>query len=422
MKSQYGNCLIGQSGGPTAAINATLLGVIEAAIEAKEINHIYGMMHGIEGVLHNEIIDLGAEDPDELAQLKYTPSAILGSCRYKLAAYEKDNSDYASILNTLKNYNIRYFFYIGGNDSMDTCNKISNYLSTANYPCHVIGIPKTIDNDLVGTDHCPGYGSAAKFIATVCMELKLDTQVYRTPTVNIVEIMGRHAGWLTGASALGTVYGGGPDLIYLPERAFDSKQFCNDIKLVVQEKGHCVVAVSEGIHYADGSFIQNIAAADGDGFGHVQLGGLGVYLADLVKKELHYKARGIELSLLQRCSMHCASETDLDESMLVGRSAVAFALDGKTNIMVGLVRTEKNGSYAATTAEVPLSSVANIEKKVPIDWINEAGNGVTQSFIDYALPLIQGEPKRALQQSLPHFTHLNRISAMQSKENDTKQL
>lgn len=417
MKSQFGNCLIGQSGGPTATINATLLGVVEAAIEAKEIKRIYGMIHGIEGVLRNEIIDLSAEDPEELARLKYTPSAILRSCRYKLGDYKIDNTDYADILHTLQNYDIRYFFYIGGNDSMDTCNKISRYLSEVNYPCYVIGIPKTIDNDLVGTDHCPGYGSAAKFIATACMELKLDTQVYRTPTVNIIEIMGRHAGWLAGASALGnTMYGAGPDLVYLPERAFDIEQFYSDIKRIVTKNGCCVVAVSEGIHYANGSFIQDIPTADGDGFGHVQLGGLGVYLADLVKKELHYKARGIELSLLQRCSTHCASETDLNESILAGRAAVALALSGKTNVMVGFVRIEKNGSYAVTTTEIPLNSVANFEKKVPIEWINKAGNGVTQSFIDYALPLIQGEPKRELQQSLPHFTHLRRISVTQSEE------
>ncbi len=413
MNPQCGNCLVGQSGGPTAAINATLLGVIEATMKAKEIDHIYGMMHGIEGVLRNEIIDLGSEDPDELARLKYTPSAILGSCRYKLDDYKKDDSDYVIILNTLKKYNIRYFFYIGGNDSMDTCSKISDYLNAVNYSCSVVGIPKTIDNDLVGTDHCPGYGSAAKFIATTCMELKRDTQVYHTPTVNIIEIMGRHAGWLAGASALGNIYGAGPDLIYLPERAFDIKQFYEDVNRVVKKNGSCVVAVSEGIHYADGSFIQDISTADGDGFGHVQLGGLSVYLADLVKKELHYKARGIELSLLQRCSMHCASETDLNESMLAGRSAVAFALNGETDIMVGFVRAVKNGAYSVTTKEIPLNCVANIEKKVPLDWINEDGNGVAQSFIDYALPLIQGEPQRDLAQSLPCFMHLNKIPAFQ---------
>lgn len=415
MEALLGNCLIGQSGGPTAAINASLLGVIEAAREAKEIAHIYGMMHGIEGVLRHELIDLGAEDPNELAYLKYTPSAILGSCRYKLGDYEKSSSDYTTILNILKDYNIRYFFYIGGNDSMDTCNKIGRYLKSVNYPCHVIGIPKTIDNDLAGTDHCPGYGSAANFIATACMELKQDTQVYRTPTVNIIEIMGRHAGWLAGASALGNIYGAGPDLIYLPERPFDIKQFYGDIRRVVSKNGCCVVAVSEGIHYADGSFIQDITSADGDGFGHVQLGGLGVYLAELVRKELHYKTRGIELSLLQRCGTHCASETDLNESMLAGQSAVASALRGKTNIMIGFVRTATNGSYTVTTNEIPLDSVANVEKKVPINWINEAGNGVTQSFIDYVLPLVQGEPKRDLLQSLPRFAHLRQIPATQSE-------
>ena len=409
METLHGNCLVGQSGGPTAAINATVLGVIEAALASKEIQHVYGMLNGIEGVLHDTLIDLGAEDPAELSRLKYTPSAILGSCRYKLADSTEDADDYARILEVFKAHDIRYFFYIGGNDSMDTCNKVSKYLQNSGYACRVIGIPKTIDNDLVGTDHCPGYGSAAKFIATVCMELKQDTRVYQTPTVNIVEIMGRHAGWLAGAAALGNVLGDGPDLIYLPERNFSLDQFYADITEVVQRQGCCVVAVSEGIHYADGSFINDVSTAAADGFGHVQLGGLGVYLAELVKHKLHYKARGIELSLLQRCGAHCASETDLEESISAGRAAVAAALTGTTDQMIGFVRGVENGEYVCHTAAFPLSAVANEEKTVPTEWINEAGNGVMQAFIDYALPLIQGEPNREMEASLPCFAHLKHI-------------
>jgi ATP-dependent phosphofructokinase / diphosphate-dependent phosphofructokinase len=401
----YGNCLVGQSGGPTAAINAALLGVINAATAASEIKHVYGMLNGIEGVLRDEIIDLDAEDPDELKKLKYTPSSILGSCRYKLDA----DRDYKRISDVLQSHNIRYFFYIGGNDSMDTCNKISKHLTAANYDCRVIGIPKTIDNDLVGTDHCPGYGSAAKFIATACMELKCDTEVYHTPTVNIVEIMGRHAGWLAGAAALGNALGNGPDLVYLPECDFNLEQFYADVQQVIDENGSCLVAVSEGIHYADGSYIQDLATAANDGFGHVQLGGLGVYLAELVKTNLHCKARGIELSLLQRCGSHCASETDLSESISAGTAAVNAALTGKTDIMIGFTRSMEQGLYVCNTCESPLTDVANAEKTVPRAWINEKGNGVTRDFIDYAFPLIQGEPDRDLNLSLPCFAKLKKI-------------
>ena len=409
METLHGNCLVGQSGGPTAAINATVLGVVESALAAKEIDHVYGMLNGIEGVLNDWLIDLGAEDPAELARLKYTPSSILGSCRYKLKDDSKDAADYERILSVFKAHNIRYFFYVGGNDSMDTCNKVSKYLQLVGYTCRVIGIPKTIDNDLMGTDHCPGYGSAAKLIATVCMELKHDTKVYQIPTVNIVEIMGRHAGWLAGAAALGNMLGDGPDLIYLPERDFDLEQFYADIAEVVQRQNSCLVAVSEGIHDADGRFINDVSTAAADGFGHVQLGGLGVYLAELVKNKLHYKARGIELSLLQRCGTHCASETDLNESIAAGNAAVMAALAGSTDQMIGFVRDTENGNYVCHTSEFPLSEAANTEKTVPVEWINQAGNGVTQAFIDYALPLIQGEPAREMNGSLPCFAHLKRI-------------
>lgn len=403
----HGSCIVGQSGGPTSAINASALGVIQAALASDAITRVLGAENGITGILNDRLFDFGLEDPAELELLKYTPSSALGSCRHKLADCAQDSSEYEQILKIFRKYDVRYFFYIGGNDSMDTCNKVSKYLQSVEYPCRVIGVPKTIDNDLVGTDHCPGYGSAAKLIATTCAELRQDTQVYQTPTVNIVEIMGRHAGWLAGASALAGVTGQGPDLVYLPERNFDMDQFLNDVTQVVKNTGHCLVAVSEGIHYADGTYINDVKTAAADGFGHVQLGGLAVYLADIVKHRLGYKARGIELSLLQRCAAHIASQTDLDESYAAGRAAVERAISGESDCMIGFTRRE-GAEYQCGVASVPLTETANAEKKVPDGWINEAGNGVTSEFIDYALPLIQGEVQAPKVNALPRYAQLRK--------------
>ena len=409
MDQLKGACIVGQSGGPTSVINASVLGVVQAAMQSEAITQVFGAVNGISGVLEDRLIDFRTEDPGELEQLRYTPSSALGSCRYKLADPEVDDTDYRRILEVFRKYNVRYFFYNGGNDSMDTCNKVSAYLSKVGYECRVIGVPKTIDNDLVGTDHCPGYGSAAKFIATVCAELRQDSQVYTTPTVNIVEIMGRHAGWLAGAASLASVVGQGPDLIYLPERNFSMEEFLEDVDAVLKKQGFCVVAVSEGIHYADGSFINQVEAAAADGFGHVQLGGLGVYLADVVKKRLGCKARGIELSLLQRCAAHIASQTDIDESYDAGYYALEKAVSGVSGVMIGFERNKNKADYRCEPVAVALDSVANAEKKVPLQWINDRGNQVTQEFIDYALPLIQGETKRQLVSSLPRYAKLKKV-------------
>ena len=408
MEVLRGACVVGQSGGPTSVINASVLGVIQTALASDEITQVLGAENGITGVLNDRLFDLGQEDPRELERLMHTPSSALGSCRHKLADPDEDESEYIRILEIFRKYNVRYFFYNGGNDSMDTCNKVSKYMNRVGYPCRIIGVPKTIDNDLVGTDHCPGYGSAAKFIATVCAELRQDTQVYQQPTVNIVEIMGRHAGWLAGAAALAGVVGQGPDLVYLPERNFSMESFLEDVRRTVQNHSNCVVAVSEGIHYADGTYINEVKTAAADGFGHVQLGGLGVQLAEEVKTKLGYKARGIELSLLQRCAAHIASQTDIDEAYAAGRAAVEIALTGGTDKMVGFAR-EAGAAYHCTPVAVNLSDVANAEKKVPLAWINEAGNGVTQQFIDYALPLIQGEPQTEKVSSLPRYAKLKKV-------------
>ena len=410
MSQLKGACIIGQSGGPTAVINASALGVIRTALDTDCITKVYGAAHGIKGVLDDKLYVMDEEDAEELELLKYTPSSALGSCRYKLADPEKDDSDYQRILEIFKKYDVRYFFYNGGNDSMDTCNKISKYMQKAGYECRIMGVPKTIDNDLNGTDHCPGFASAAKFIATTCMEVHRDAHVYDTGMVTVIEIMGRHAGWLAGSAALATWAGFGPDLVYLPEVDFDMSKFISDVKEIYSKTGKCMVAVSEGIHYSDGSFVSEAKTSATDGFGHAQLGGLAVMLADVIKKETGAKVRGIELSLLQRCGSHVASKTDIDEAYLAGKSAVEAAVSGYTDKMVAF-QCSRDSGYKCEIALQPLDIVANFEKKVPREWINAAGNHVEQPFIDYVLPLIQGEPGNPKEYALPRFAKLKKVLA-----------
>ncbi len=406
-----GACIFGQSGGPTAVINASAYGVISAALEAGEITKVYGAAHGIKGVLEDKLYVMDEEDPEELRLLLHTPSSELGSCRYKIADPETDDTDYKRILEIFKKYNVRYFFYNGGNDSMDTCNKISRYMESVGYKCHVMGVPKTIDNDLYGTDHCPGFASAAKYIATSCMEINKDARVYDNGMITVVEIMGRHAGWLAASAALATEYGSGPDLIYLPERDFDMDKFLADVDALYKKNGKVFIAVSEGIHYADGTFVSEAKTSATDGFGHVQLGGLATTLAEVIKKHTGAKVRGIELSLLQRCGAHLASATDVDEAYNAGREAVVQAVSGVTGKMVAFEREYIDGAYHCKMVLLPLSAVANYEKKVPQEWINDAGNGLKKEFIDYVLPLIQGEPKLPLVDSLPRYAHLKKVLA-----------
>ena len=411
MSELKGACVIGQSGGPTSVINSSVLGALEAALDNPSITRVFGMAHGIKGLLNDDLYDIDKEDRDELALLRYTPSSALGSCRYKLADPDVDDTDYKRILEIFKKYDIRYFFYNGGNDSMDTCNKVSKYMMKSGYECRVMGIPKTIDNDLFGTDHCPGFASAAKYIATSCMEVYQDARVYDTGMVCIMEIMGRHAGWLAGAAALATAYGAGPDLVYLPEVDFDMDKFLADVDRIYKEKGNCMVAVSEGIHYADGTFVSEAKTSATDGFGHAQLGGLAAHLASVVKEKTGAKVRGIELSLLQRCGAHLASETDIEESVMSGKAAVENAVAGITDKMVGFQCTRDNGKYVCKTELLNLTDVANTEKKVPLEWINKEHNGVEQPFIDYVLPLIQGEPNLPKVDSLPRFAKLKKVLA-----------
>ena len=406
-----GSCIFGQSGGPTCVINASAYGVIKTALEAEEITKVYGASHGIVGVLNDELFVMDEEDPEELRYLLHTPSSELGSCRYKMKDPEVDDTDYKRILEIFKKYNVRYFFYNGGNDSMDTCNKISRYMKSVGYECRVMGVPKTIDNDLFGTDHCPGFASAAKYIATSCMEINKDARVYDNKMIVIVEIMGRHAGWLAASAALATAYGSGPDLIYLPECDFDMDRFLADVDELYRKNGKVFVAVSEGIHYADGSFVSEAKTSATDGFGHAQLGGLAAMLAEIVKNHTGAKVRGIEFSLLQRCGAHVASATDVEEAFTAGKVAVEKAVAGETGYMVAFEREMEDGKYSCNYSLLPLESVANYEKKVPLEWINDAHNGLKEEFISYVLPLIQGEANVPKVDSLPRYAKLKKVLA-----------
>lgn len=413
MKNLVGAMIFGQSGGPSSVINSSAAGVfIEALKHPEQITAVYGAAHGIKGILDEDFYDIGQEDVKELELLKNTPSSALGSVRYKLKPVEVDETDYKRILEVFKKYNIRYFFYNGGNDSMDTCNKISKYLQQANYDCNVIGVPKTIDNDLFGTDHCPGYGSAAKYIATSIMELKLDATVYNTGMVCILEVMGRNAGWLTAAAQIATYKGLGADLIYLPETPFDIDEFVQSVKEVCAKNNNkCMVVVSEGIKTKEGKYVGEFVASSTDLFGHAQLGGVGQMLADIVKKETGIKVRPIEFSLLQRCAAHLASKTDVEEAFASGAYAVKAAISGITDKMVVLQRDENSAEYKCEPALMDVELAANTEKKIPESWILPAGKGLTDEYVKYALPLIQGDCKAPLEDGLPRFARLKKVQA-----------
>ncbi len=413
MKNLVGACIFGQSGGPTSVINASGAGVFTEALKQKNITAVYGAAHGIKGILEENFYDMSKEDPRELELLKNTPSSALGSVRYKLKAVEADETDYIRLLEVFKKYNIRYFFYNGGNDSMDTCNKVSKYLLSKGYECNIIGVPKTIDNDLFGTDHCPGYGSAAKYVATTLMELSLDAKVYDKGQITIVEIMGRNAGWLTAASALAAYKGLGPDLIYLPELAFDIDKFINDVKTVIDNKqGKCIVCLSEGIKTKEGLYVAEAiaqSAAQKDSFGHTQLGGVAACLADLLKEKFGTKVRAIEFSLMQRCAAHLASKTDVEEAFMAGAMAVRCAVEGETDKMV-IFERQSGKDYKIEYKLMPIEHAANAEKTVPLDWITNNGTALTQDFINYALPLIQGDTKAPNEEGLPRMAKLRKVS------------
>ena len=405
-----GALIIGQSGGPSSVINSSAYGCIRTALDADCITKVYGAYHGIKGVLNDELLCMDEEDRAELDRLPYTPSSALGSCRYKIKDPDEDDTDYKRILEIFKKYDVRYFCYNGGNDSMDTCNKISKYMKKVGYECRVMGIPKTIDNDLFGTDHCPGYASAAKYIATSIMEVSRDAHVYDTGMITIIECMGRHAGWLTAAAALANEAEPCCDFIYLPEVDFDMDKFVADVSKRYEEKKNCIVAVSEGVHYADGRFVSEAKTAATDGFGHAQLGGLAHRLAGIVSAATGAKVRGIELSLLQRCAAHCASATDIEEAFQCGKVAVESALRGETGKMVGMV-CKRDGGYSVSYELFDLRRVANAEKKIPLEWITSDNAYVTDAFIDYCTPLLEGQTALGYEDGLPRFARLKKVFA-----------
>ena len=411
MKGLKGALMFAQSGGPTSVINASAAGVFIEGLNSSMITEVYGAAHGIRGILNEEFYDISKEDIKELELLKYTPSSALGSVRYKLKDASVDETDYKRLLEVFKKYNVRYFFYNGGNDSMDTCNKISKYMAKSGYEMNVIGVPKTIDNDLYGTDHCPGFASAAKYIATSIMEINLDAKVYDTPMICVIEVMGRNAGWLTASAKLANEKGLGADLIYLPEIAFDVNKFVADVKNVMAKNNNkCIAVVSEGIKNADGVLVCEALGQAGarDSFGHAQLGGVAQTLANIVKAETGSKVRAIELSLMQRCASHCASKTDIEETFGAGKEAVKAAVNGETDKMVCYARKDGD-KYECEYKLLPLELAANTEKTVPLEWITDNGTNISNEFIEYALPLIQGETDLPKEDGLPRFARLKKV-------------
>ncbi len=396
------NIAVAQSGGPTVAINASLVGVFKGALKVTKLTTVYGSLNGIEGIISQNLVNLNEliKNDDDLELAKLTPSTILGSCRYKLPDMEKSPETYENILECFKKYNIGAFFYIGGNDSMDTVNKLSKYVKENGSDIKIIGVPKTIDNDLCCTDHTPGFGSAAKYLATTLQEIARDSAVYDLKSVVIVEIMGRHAGWLTASS--GVLHANGetaPHLIYLPEGEFSAEKFLNDVKAQLEIRNSVIIAVSEGIKLDDASY----RSGKVDNFGHEYLSGIGKLLENLVTDKIGCKVRSIELNVMQRCSSHLASKTDIDESVLIGETAVNAALSGKTGIMMTFERVSNN-PYKVEIGEADASLVANNEKIFPKEWICANSTNITNDAIQYFLPLVNGEVKIKTKNGLPvHF-------------------
>lgn len=406
MEEKY-NIVVGQSGGPTTVINASLYGVIQEAISARDkIDKIYGMINGIEGFINGNFMDIEKEmTKEEIELLKSTPSSYLGSCRYKLPDSMED-SMYRQIFEKFSKMNIRYFIYIGGNDSMDTVSKLSIYAKRTNSPVKIIGVPKTIDNDLVLTDHSPGFGSAAKYVATTVRDIVMDASVYDMQSVTIVELMGRHAGWITASSILARKYDGdNPYLIYLPEMAFDVEAFINKISELLETKTNIVVCVSEGIKDKDGTFICEYSGCAGvDTFGHKMLTGCGKYLENVIKEHLSVKVRSIELNVNQRCKAALASKTDVDEAVMAGKYGVKSLLAGETGCMVSFERIPGE-NYSVECRLVDCAQVCNQEKVVPREWISDNGTDVLKEFIEYAKPLIAGENEQIIIDGLPVYVY-----------------
>ncbi len=402
--SMKGNGVVAQSGGPTAVINNSLCGVIQEWLSNNFEGTLLGAIHGIRGVLEDSFIDLSRQKKENIEGLKFTPGTALGSCRYKLR-----EEDYRKLLRVFKEKGVRYFFYIGGNDSMDTANRVHQLALEDNYEMTVVGIPKTIDNDLPCTDHCPGYGSAAKFLAATVLETGIDLKgVLNNNRIKLMEVMGRNAGWLAASTALARrTEEDAPHLIYLPEVPFSKERFLHDVQETYQKLGFAYIVVSEGIVDESGRYI--FSSSGKDSFGHSELGGLAGVLKELIESRVGTKVRCNVLGTAQRAAMHFASRTDAEEAYMVGKEAVRLASRGTSGIMVAFVRDESAG-YTCFPANVELSKVANVEKKVPLEWINAEHNFVTEEFIRYARPLIRGEVDVPTRDGLPDYRELEKYS------------
>lgn len=412
-QSPKGVALVAQSGGPTAVINASACGVIQEAVRQSVISGILGANRGILGALEEDLFDLTAEDPETISGLLSTPSAAIGSCRYKLGSLNSDRAKYERLLAVFQAHNIRYFFYIGGNDSMDTADKVHQLAQEAGYELRVVGIPKTIDNDLPCTDHCPGFGSVAKFMATATLEAGRDTEaMYTFDAVTLIEAMGRNTGWIAAACGLARRdERDAPQLVYVPEIPFDSDRFLGDVEDVLRRLGGACVVVSEGLKDASGEYLRAETGSFGaDRFGHRQLGGVAEYLKELIETRLKVKARFNKLGTCQRNAIHFASQTDSQEAYLCGQEAVRQAVAGRSGVMITLERISHK-PYECCTGTVPLSQVANKVKFLPREYMNAAGNHITQAMREYALPLIQGTvPLRMHEDGLPLFVRFRRVT------------
>ncbi len=404
------NVAVAQSGGPTAAINSSLAGVFTAALECEEIGSIYGSINGIEGVLKDEFVDLQKILTSEydVDLLMKTPSTVLGSCRFKLKNADEDDTDYRRAAEVFEKHNIKAFFYIGGNDSMDTVMKLDKWFKANDIDIKVVGVPKTIDNDVMATDHTPGFGSAAKYVATSMQEIIRDSRVYSIPSVTIVEIMGRDAGWLTASSCVLRANGEpAPHLIYLPEAEFSIEKFLDDIRTAQQKYKAVIIAVSEGIKFDDEKYLASGFSSElTDAFGHKYLSGVGKYLEKIVGANIGCKVRSIELNVMQRCSSHVASLTDITEAKTIGEEAVKAALRGESGVMM-IFKRISNNPYRVEVVSADISGIANKEKFFPSEWINSKSNNVTVDALNYFLPLIQGEPKIEYMNGIPVHFRLN---------------
>ena len=405
------NAIVAQSGGPTAVINSSACGVIQEAAKSGKIGWVIGATNGILGVLKEDLFNVSAERPEAIEALKRTPAAAMGSCRYKLKSIDQSQADFQRVLDVFKAHNIRYFFYAGGNDSMDTADKVNKLAADAGYELVCIGIPKTVDNDLAFTDHCPGYPSVAKYVATCAAEAGRDTEaLYTADTCTILEVMGRNAGWIAAATGLAaTTPEDAPHLVYMPEAAFSFDKFVKDVEEVLKRLGRVFIAAGEGLKDENGKYVTADSGAFAkDSFGHVQLGGVAEMLKAVVEKEVKIKARFNKLGTNQRSAMHFASLTDVKEAYMCGQMAVKYALKGVNGKMVTLVR-EKGPKYKCTTGLAELRDVANGEKKVPREYINEAGNHITKAMRDYLRPLVQGQaPVTIGRDGIPVFMRFKR--------------